>query len=1039
LAEIAGDLTKEQRQQLQSRAAALNGEAVRLYQQGQYAAATKVLQQAIALFDRLYPKERYPQGHPHLATSLDNLGVLLGKLGEYGRAMDYAQKALVMRQRLYPKERYPQGHPHLATSLNNLSLLQHSQGEYAQAVGYLTKALRMRECLYPKERYPRGHPDLATSMDNLGAMLGGQGEYAGALDCLQNALAMRERLYPKERYPNGHPLLSTSLNNLGLLLGAQGEYARALGYLQKSLRMGEALYPKARYPQGHPDLAITLNNLGALLRDQGEYARAREYYQKALAIYELLYPKERYPHGHPQLALILNNLGHLLVAQGKYARAVDSFQKALAIYERFYPKERFPQGHPHVAASLGNLGVTLQDQGEYTRARDYDQRALAMYERLYPKEAYPQGHPELAKSLSNLGGLLHAQGDCARARNLIQKALAMYQDLADVFDIKASEAEAFSHLASLPLNLDALLSVSRHLRQNENPVYGFVWRNKAAITRILERRQQNLVQAVMSQKLTRPQRQEVAKLWQQLLDKRRALARLLLASSRDVAGHRKRLQQLSREKMDLEQKLAKLLPDFARQQEMRRQNYDVLVKKLPAGTVFVDVLRYVYFERDPKYPGRAGKRRTASYAAFVLCKDRPIKQVELERAAPIEQAVHEWRANIRRAGRGPPGQRVSPDPPAHKLRALLWEPLAKHIPPGTKTLYIAPDGALARLPWAALPVNRQGRVLLEDHALALVPHGPFLLERLSDPLPPNAGAGTLLAVGAVQYDAQPPAAGGKGLVAWSRAAAWGDRKVMWNPLPATARELDQVVRLAGKRSPHRLTGAEASTTRVLAELPQARWAHLATHGFFADKKLRSVLQIDEKLFDRRAFREGPAPGARNPLVLSGLVLAGANLPLPEDLTERTMSDGGILTAEAIAGLPLHKLELAVLSACETGLGKVAGGEGVFGLQRAFHLAGCKNVVASLWKVDDQATAALMALFYDKMWRQKLPALAALREAQLTLYNYPERIGALAQERGPNFDKVVRLGTGPQKGPKPRPGHRAPAKLWAGFILSGLGR
>jgi CHAT domain-containing protein len=161
----------------------------------------------------------------------------------------------------------------------------------------------------------------------------------------------------------------------------------------------------------------------------------------------------------------------------------------------------------------------------------------------------------------------------------------------------------------------------------------------------------------------------------------------------------------------------------------------------------------------------------------------------------------------------------------------------------------------------------------------------------------------------------------------------------------------------------------------------------------------------------------------------------------EELTkeERTESDGGILTAEAIAGLPLHKLELAVLSACETGLGEVAGAEGVFGLQRAFHLAGAKNVVASLWKVDDQATPALMALFYDKLWRQKKPAIEALREAQLTLYHHPERIAALAKERGPTFDKVVRLPITPAKETKPSPRGKAATKLWAGFVLSGLGR
>src|SRR5262249_40093898 len=154
----------------------------------------------------------------------------------------------------------------------------------------------------------------------------------------------------------------------------------------------------------------------------------------------------------------------------------------------------------------------------------------------------------------------------------------------------------------------------------------------------------------------------------------------------------------------------------------------------------------------------------------------------------------------------------------------------------------------------------------------------------------------------------------------------------------------------------RLSGADASTARVLADLPRARHAHLATHGFFADPPFRSVLQLDEKLFERRMSDHGEVlerigAGAQSPLVLSGLVLAGAN--------RADQADRGILTADAIVSLPLQHLELVVLSACDTGLGEVAGGEGVFGLQRAFHLAGAHNVVASLWKVDDEATAALM--------------------------------------------------------------------------------
>jgi CHAT domain-containing protein/Tfp pilus assembly protein PilF len=775
---------------------------------------------------------------------------------------------------------------------------------------------------------------------------------------------------------------------------------------------------------------LGLNNLGVLLRFQGEYARARDYFQQCLAMEERLYPKAQYPRGHAALASSLNNLGSVLQDQGEYARARDYYQQGLAMKERLYPKAKFPQGHPDLAITLNNLGDLLCDQGKYARAQDFLKQALAMRQRLYPKAQYPQGHPDLAISLSNLGVLLRDQAEYARAHEYLQLALAMRQELCDLFGSAASEAEAFSLAASQPLMLDSLLSVSRHMTGTDEATYAALWRSKAAITRILEGRRQELLRVLSAPELSASRRQTIRETLEKLQDKRRALARLLLAPARDRKAHLMRLQQLSRDKVELEQQLARLLPDFARRQALQRQGHQALVKKLPPGTVFIDLLRYVRFEQDPKRPGRKGEQRTPCYAAFVLRRGQPVKRVDLLQAAAIDQAVTDWRAAIKeKQGIGA----------AQKLRRLFWEPLAKHMSQDCQTLLLAPDGALTQLPWAAMPITKEGRVLLEDYAVAVAPHGPYLLERLTSRSQAEDQKAVLLAVGAVKYDAKPQAAEGKTVVAWNRAAEWGDRKVIWNDLPGTRKELDKVIDRAGKRTVHRLTGAQASTNRLLAELPKARWVHLATHGFFADKKFRSILQIDEKLFDQRNFREGPPPGARNPLVLSGLVLAGANLPLPKDLKERTESDGGILTAEAIAGLPLHKMELAVLSACETGLGEVAGGEGVFGLQRAFHLAAAKNVVASLWKVDDQATAALMALFYDKLWRQKKSALVALREAQLTLYQHPERIASLAKERGPNFEKVVRLPVTPDKGTKASPKGKAATKLWAGFVLSGLGR
>ena len=324
--------------------------------------------------------------------------------------------------------------------------------------------------------------------------------------------------------------------------------------------------------------------------------------------------------------------------------------------------------------------------------------------------------------------------------------------------------------------------------------------------------------------------------------------------------------------------------------------------------------------------------------------------------------------------------------------------------------------------------------------MAVVPHGPYLLERLTAPTAGDRDSGPLLAVGDVDYDHRPATvAPAPGRSAIRRLAETGGRRA-WRKLKGTGTELDRVKALARPRQVIERRDTAASAEQLLRDLPQARWAVLATHAF-ADDTIRSVLRLE-----RSAFRPGPrgeraTPGARNPLVLSGLVLAGANLPPARDRFGIPVDDG-LVTAEAIAALPLGGLDLVALSACETALGQVAAGEGVFGLQRAFHQAGAKDVVAAMWEVDDQATVALMGLFHHLLWRENKPPPEALRLAQLYLYWHPERISDLAESRGEEFDELVREAAAEAQDEATRGttgGERSKTLWWAGFILSGIGR
>jgi CHAT domain-containing protein len=326
---------------------------------------------------------------------------------------------------------------------------------------------------------------------------------------------------------------------------------------------------------------------------------------------------------------------------------------------------------------------------------------------------------------------------------------------------------------------------------------------------------------------------------------------------------------------------------------------------------------------------------------------------------------------------------------------------------------------MVRVPWAALPGSKPGTVLLEELAVVVVPHGPFLLEQLKYPTHIAAGKENVLALGDVDYG---PA-----------------KQDGYKPLAGTAAEVRQMFAVAGTRIKQELTRERATWAGLKEALPQARYAHLATHGFFnagalvqEHQRMERQLKTWEFQEDRQTQRLGM--GRRSPLSYTGLVLAGANLPAQAQ-------DGGIVTGEALVELPLEGLRLCVLSACESGVGSLTAvaGEGVQGLPRAFHLAGCPNVISSLWNVNDKATAALMARFYHELWVGGKTPLEALRQAQLTILRHPERIDDLADRGRPNFSRLVAVPADLRVMPGQPAPKRAPTKLWAAFMLSGVGR
>ena len=186
----------------------------------------------------------------------------------------------------------------------------------------------------------------------------------------------------------------------------------------------------------------------------------------------------------------------------------------------------------------------------------------------------------------------------------------------------------------------------------------------------------------------------------------------------------------------------------------------------------------------------------------------------------------------------------------------------------------------------------------------------------------------------------------------------------------------------------RLSQQHATEAQFRESGPNYEILHLATHGYFADAEYRSrpTEQEREKQTKRELILGRSTQFQANtydPGILSGLVLASAN-----NIDQATDSDDGIMTAQEISYLQLRGTKLVTLSACETGLGKVAGGEGLIGIQRAFQIAGAKTVIATSWKVDDIVTRKLMERFYRNYFEKEMGKQEALREAQLWILNNP---------------------------------------------------
>jgi CHAT domain-containing protein/type II secretory pathway pseudopilin PulG len=899
----------------------LNQEVLRLYQQGRYAQAIPYAENALTIYEKTLGP-----AHPATATSLNNLALLYANMGAYDKAEPLYRRALSICEKAL-------GSAHLDTafSLNNLASLYQTMGAYDKAEPLYKRSLAIRE-----KALGSAHPDTAASLNNLASLYRAMGAYDMAEPLYKRSLAICEKVLGPD-----HPDTAGTLNNLALLYDNIGAYDKAEPLYRRALEICEKALG-----QDHSDTAASLNNLALLYDNIGAYDMAEPLYRRSLAIYEKALGPE-----HPDTVKSLNNLAALYQAMGAYEKAEPLYMRSLAIWEKVLGLE-----HPDTAATLNNLAELYRTMGAYNKAEPLYKRSLAIDNKTLGLE-----HPATAGTLNNLASLYAAQGRSNESLVLMERA--QVSDLRQIEQILgfAPEAQQTQFLATRENNLHAYFNLVRqHFHNNPKTIRNAldIWLARKGILLEAQKRIQDV--------LTTGDNPHAQEIFAKLIGIRRELARIVLGSpgKEGPEAYQKRIADLTSEKETLEGQLSRLSQTFAQQRKMRIATTSAVASALPKGTVLIEMARIKDFDF------KTGKWGASRYLAFVLSpgKGSDVSLVDLGEADGIDQQAASFKKSLGNS-------KTPPDVLAKQSNDLykrIFNPFTSALGK-SRQIFLSPDGSLNLIPFEVLRDDK-GRYLIETHTFHYVSAGRDIA---GYGMIKEKGQKTLL-IGDPDFDLAAKQTTGEKERPLTRSRQM--QGLTFSRLPGTKEEVEAIAAILGRSASNTYTGINARES-VLMEKKSPRILHLATHGFFLSDQDWSSLMDDKSRGITILGKDKPSPRKpvriENPFLRAGLALAGANRSLAQEgVTE------GILTAEKILSLNLRGTDLVVLSACETGVGDVKNGEGVYGLRRAFTQAGAKSLVMSLWEVPDRETKELMVAFYKNLQSGKMNRAEALRHAAL---------------------------------------------------------
>ena len=731
-----------------------------------------------------------------------------------------------------------------------------------------------------------------------------------------------------------------ALNQQVLDRHRNGQYQQAISLVRDQLRRTEILVGAK-----HPAFTGRLNKLAELLRATGRYGEAEPLYLRALEL-----RKDMLGAKHPDTLTSMNNLSNLYASQGRYEAAEPLYVETLELRTDVLGAK-----HPDTLTSMNNLAALYESQGRYEAAEPLYIETLELR-----TDVLGAKHPDTLTSMNNLAVLYTFQERYEQAEAVSDEAISATQGFLTQVLWAAGEKTRASYIQQQMYQAYFYFSLFSHRATGDSA--------RRALSLSLNRKALLLEIATQIRAVSRSVDDPVLKaLASSLQDNRQRLAALILSGKADPSDIDALEKTVNQQQAKLGRQVQQLGPSS------RPVSPEQVIEALETASVFVDVLVY----RPPNTPPEK-KRWQAEHLLALVVANQPkdaIRLVRLGALAPIRQAIEHYRTHLRRAQPLTAQAKVQ----GRQVYDALWAPLLPYLN-GKQRVYLAPDGVLNLLPFASL-IDDKGDYVIENYELIMLSSGrdlvlPPLRAKVTDPV----------VLAAPLYDSSQAEQYAKTQEQRQAVTAARDAGALYfTPLPGALKEGDTLTaQLVQKRQSPRYFKLAAATEPTVAEVQSPSILHLATHGFFLEDL--PVLTADQNFWQHRGVNVigqpasgllPPAAGTGNPLLRSGLALVDANLAIAAANDEKP----GILTAEEVLDLQLAGTRLVVLSACETGVGEIQTGEGVYGLRRAFQEAGAQAVLSTLWSISDEGTQHFMERFYERFLSGVLPQ-QALRETQL---------------------------------------------------------